>query len=46
MLQALECDLGQGYLFSRPISAEAAEAMIANGAVGERLLEERTVRAG
>jgi EAL domain-containing protein (putative c-di-GMP-specific phosphodiesterase class I) len=25
----LGCQLGQGYLFSRPVSAEAAEAMLA-----------------
>jgi diguanylate cyclase (GGDEF)-like protein len=33
MLQALECDLGQGYLFSRPLSREKAEELIAGWAV-------------
>jgi diguanylate cyclase (GGDEF)-like protein len=33
MLQALECDLGQGYLFSRPLSKEKAEELIAGWAV-------------
>ncbi|HVS72222.1 MAG TPA: EAL domain-containing protein [Phycisphaerae bacterium] len=28
MLQALECDLGQGYLFSKPLSAFAAEELL------------------
>ncbi|MBW4637897.1 MAG: EAL domain-containing protein [Gloeocapsa sp. UFS-A4-WI-NPMV-4B04] len=28
-VKALKCDLGQGYLFSRPLNREAAEALIA-----------------
>ena len=28
-VKALKCDFGQGYLFSRPLNREAAEALIA-----------------
>ncbi len=31
-LQALECELGQGYLFSRPLSAQAATELLQAGA--------------
>jgi diguanylate cyclase len=30
-LQSLGCDSGQGYLFSRPVSAEALSAKLLNG---------------
>ncbi|TVQ55824.1 MAG: PAS domain S-box protein [Spirulina sp. DLM2.Bin59] len=32
-LQALECELGQGYLFSRPLSAQAATELLQRGAI-------------
>jgi EAL domain-containing protein (putative c-di-GMP-specific phosphodiesterase class I) len=31
VLQELECDQGQGYLFGRPMTAEAAEALLHKG---------------
>ena len=31
LLRALDCEMGQGYLFSRPIDADAAAALLAAG---------------
>jgi diguanylate cyclase (GGDEF)-like protein len=36
-LRALKCDYGQGYLFSRPVNAEAAERLILERAQGQTL---------
>ena len=33
LLRALNCDLGQGYYFSKPLDAEGAEALLREGHV-------------
>lgn len=33
ILKALKCEYGQGYLFSKPVDAEAAEALVARGRI-------------
>ena len=39
-LRALDCDLGQGYLFSKPIEAEAFEAMLLPKVAGAFVLNQ------
>jgi diguanylate cyclase (GGDEF)-like protein/PAS domain S-box-containing protein len=36
-LRALDCEYGQGYLFARPLTADAMSAVLAAAAAGERL---------